>query len=131
MMYGVGGTTMLNEPQILFLFLSILVDGVILKLFFEMKWTEVVVASLLVNFVTGLLFLTVIPFLLLFLRYMPILYLSLALVLILFLILLLKVFLVHIIFKISITKIRFLSFVIANILTFVFIICVILPIYVY
>ena len=119
-----GGATLLNEVQMLFLFLSILVDGVVLKLFFEMKWTETARVSLIVNFLSGVLYITIGRSLLILIFSPGIFAASVFLLVPMFVVLLfvvsLKLFLVHVIFKISITKFRFLLFIIASILAVLF-----------
>lgn len=105
---------MLNEVQILLLFFSILVDGVVLKLFFDMKWTKATKVSLVVNFLLGVPFLIIMapPFILFVSEFMIIGFVFALLIIFVSI----KLLLVHVLFKVSITKFRFLLFIIANIL---------------
>ena len=119
-----GGPILLNEVQILLLFLSILVDGVVLKLFFEMKWKEAARASLIVNFLSGVLYITIGRSLLVLIFspgiFAPSVFLLGPMFVALLFVVSLKLFLVHVIFKTSITKFRFLLFIIASVLALLF-----------
>ena len=118
----VEGITLLSEVHILILFLSLIIDSILLKLFFDMKWMKAVKISLVVNFLSGVPFPIIMAPLVsiacvLYVSEFVILGFVIALLIIFVSI---KLLLVHIIFKISITKFRFLLFIIAGILTLLF-----------
>ena len=118
-----GGIILLFEDQILFFYITFIADSIVLKLFFDMKSMKAVKVSLVVNFLSGVLF----PFFITLLLFIMSPFIITAsefvglgyLFAILIIFVSIKVLIVHVIFKISITKFRFLLFMITYILALV------------